>query len=356
MASNQVEELEMEVTRLNGERLGWEEDQAKLVAENQTSQSQIRELRDELEAERREKRRSATEVHDLDDQLSINIAKHEAMKKRWKSEIERMENTTAKMSADLTAKVHHAESGLTAANAANDSLQEKFSAVLAEAKKQREGDAAVISQSNNDLQTSQKHLHNAEQLLAKSERQRLATRGDLEIAQAELERMHQLKAHCLELEHSLHETEHAVSLKQEKLAVIVAERTSEQEASKLAISRLEAAAEGLRQELAQAQEANHEENKARLNAMQEVGLIKVELEAARNEAERYRVRLENLQKEHAKSLEVLATKLKEQQQARDTQLVKLRQDHAAEMEQAENITQQRERTEKALPLLLTAVF
>ena len=339
---DQIDELETEITKLNGERLGWEEDRAKLVAEAATAQSMIKDLRDEMEDERREKRRSTTDARDLDDQLRINIAKHEAMKKRWKIEIERMEETSSRMNADFTAKLSHADSELKAANVTIESLQEKLNAALAQAKKQREGDAALISHTKHDLAVSQKHLQNAEQLLAQSERKRLVTVGELETSNSELERMHQLKAHCLELEHSLHDTEHNVALKQEKLAVIVAERAAEQEASKLAISRLEAVVESLRHELGEAKEEIHEENKARLDATQEAGSTKVELEAARNDAERYRVRGENLQKDHAKSLESLAGKLKEQQQVRDAQLAKLREEHAAELEQAEAMTQQRE--------------
>eukprot|EP01047_Picozoa_sp_COSAG01_P085016 COSAG01_NODE_18497_length_1072_cov_1.060637_1_plen_187_part_10 len=87
----QRDDLEREVQRLRREKAEWEQARAKVQAECTHHAAAAQEATQELEGERRERLRQATAVGELEDQLALHARKYEAMKKRWKHELQRLE-------------------------------------------------------------------------------------------------------------------------------------------------------------------------------------------------------------------------------------------------------------------------
>ena len=81
-----VGELEIALGSLQREKIDWEEQRGVLSSQNTQTAARLHEVQAALDAERRERARRESDVAELDDQLRSNMAKHEALKRRWKED------------------------------------------------------------------------------------------------------------------------------------------------------------------------------------------------------------------------------------------------------------------------------
>jgi chromosome segregation ATPase len=124
---------------------------------------------------------------------------------------------------DMSLQIAEKADSLETAQTTIESVTAQLEGVRADAEARRSRDQLSLENTRAELKTAQLSLHDAETLLAKSERARLAARGEIEAKEEELDRMAGLQQHCMQLEAQLHEVEVASHTYREKLAVATAE-------------------------------------------------------------------------------------------------------------------------------------
>ena len=274
-----VGELEIALGSLQREKIDWEEQRGVLTSQNTRTAARLHEAQVALDAERRERARRESDVAELDDQLRSNMAKHEALKRRWKEEVKELKE-------QLTASRKGADSAAAESSKQLRTLSTQLQTVEEELEQARNDSETKMSRLQSNLQDLQAHkkaveedLSRGEALLAKSERQRLEFKANHEAAAAEVERLASIQQHCVALEQQLRESEAEINRFREKQAVMEAERRAVASAAEQEARRQEEAMKMIKGEL--------DNTHAEASAMsQERAQLHKDLAAARAEVEK----------------------------------------------------------------------
>ena len=316
-----VGELEIVAGSLQREKIDWETQRGKLMSENTRTAARLHECQVALDAERRERALRESDVAELDDQLRSNMAKHEALKRRWKAELKGLQEQLTANREGASADTASTGSQITALTNQLQAVEEELDQTRSEADQKYNRVHAELQDATARKKSMEGDLSHAEVLLAKSERQRLEWKAQHEATGGEVERLGSIQQHCVALEQQLRESEATMAQFSKRQAVMEAEREAIATAADTEGKRQAEATGTIKAELENAHAEVSAMSVERGELHKDLSAARAEVEAAHAAAVKARELQDNAEREGARALSDLNERLSSQIEARDQRLV-----------------------------------
>jgi hypothetical protein len=271
-------------------------------------------------AERRAAR-AEEDAERSDASLRSFLSKHDGMKRKWKHEMQRLEQQLSQVSIDRDRTLRGKDAEIAHSTKLVAQLDEELQATRAEAEERQQRDGRTLNGALQARKQVQGDLGNAEQLLAKSERQRLDYRAKYDATKEEADQFRHLQAQFVDMERALREAQRKAASLTEQITISEAAKTAATDALEEESCRRAALAQVHERQLDDVREQLQAVCTERETLLQGVSKAKIDANTVRAELEHAKSSKELLEKDHALAMGQLEQQLTEDLISKEERLV-----------------------------------